>query len=101
MWKNKSRARYDRSRLCYPSDLTDAESAIVGPLIPPAKRGGKKRTAPGGQRAASLPNDLRSHSMVIRVRYTTVGDEFFPNSSPQTFTHVHPVLMSVIHPQSD
>ena len=25
MWSNENRARYDRSRLRYPSDLTDAE----------------------------------------------------------------------------
>jgi transposase len=44
MWTNGNRARYDRSKLRYPSDLTDGEWAIVGPLIPTAKRGGNKRT---------------------------------------------------------
>ncbi len=44
MWTNENRARYDRSKLRYPSDLTDAEWAIIAPLIPPAKRGGNKRT---------------------------------------------------------
>lgn len=44
MWTNENRARYDRSRLRYPSDLTDAEWALVEPLIPPAKRGGGKRS---------------------------------------------------------
>ena len=39
-----NRARYDRSALRYPSDLTDAEWAEVAPLIPRAKRGGNKRT---------------------------------------------------------
>jgi transposase len=43
MWTNENRARYDRSRLRYPSDLTDDEWAHVGPLIPPAKPGGNKR----------------------------------------------------------
>jgi transposase len=38
-----ARARYDRRRLRYPSDLTDAEWAHVEPLIPPAKRGGNRR----------------------------------------------------------
>jgi transposase len=33
----------DRSRLRYPSDLTDAEWAHVGPVIPPARRGGNRR----------------------------------------------------------
>jgi transposase len=36
--------RYDRSRLRYPSDLTDEEWALVEPLIAPAKCGGNKRT---------------------------------------------------------
>jgi transposase len=44
MWTNENRARYDRSKLRYPSDITDAEWALVEPLIPPAKRGGGKRT---------------------------------------------------------
>jgi transposase len=43
MWTNENRGRYDRSRLRYPSDLTDEEWALVAPLIPPAKRGGNKR----------------------------------------------------------
>ncbi len=44
MWTNKNRGRYDRSRLRYPSDLTDEEWAHIEPLIPPAKRGGNKRS---------------------------------------------------------
>ncbi len=44
MWTPETRACHDRSRLRYPSDLTDAEWALVAPLIPPAKRGGNKRT---------------------------------------------------------
>jgi transposase len=44
MWTAKNRGRYDRSKLRYPSDLTNAEWAHVAPLIPPAKRGGNKRT---------------------------------------------------------
>ncbi|HSV26243.1 MAG TPA: IS5/IS1182 family transposase, partial [Xanthobacteraceae bacterium] len=42
MWTNENRARYDRSKLRYPSDLTDDEWKLVAPLIPPAKRGGDK-----------------------------------------------------------
>src|ERR1700716_2534347 len=44
MWTSKNRARYDRSKLRYPSDLTDDEWGLVEPLIPPGKRGGDKRT---------------------------------------------------------
>jgi hypothetical protein len=42
MWTNENHARYDRSKLRYPSDLTDAESAIIGPLVPSAKLSGNK-----------------------------------------------------------
>ena len=44
MWTVENRARYDRDGLRYPSDLTDEEWALVRPEIPPAKRGGNKRT---------------------------------------------------------
>jgi transposase len=43
MWTKENRSRYDRSALRYPSDLTDGEWAILAPLIPPAKRGGRPR----------------------------------------------------------
>jgi transposase len=44
MWTNENRGRYDRSRLRYPSDLTDDEWNLVECLIPPGKGGGDKRT---------------------------------------------------------
>jgi transposase len=44
MWTSENRARYNRDKLRYPSDLTDAEWQHLEPLIPPAKRGGGKRT---------------------------------------------------------
>jgi hypothetical protein len=43
MWTPENRGR-DRSALRYPSDVTDHEWALIGWLIPPAKRGGNKRT---------------------------------------------------------
>jgi transposase len=44
MGTQHKRDRDDHGRLRYASDLTDAEWAEVGPLIPPAKPGGNKRT---------------------------------------------------------
>jgi transposase len=44
MWTTQNRKRYDRSRLRYPSDLTDDEWEHVAPMIPLAKPGGNKRT---------------------------------------------------------
>ena len=43
MWTQANRHRYDRSKLRYPSDVTDEEWALVAPLIPPGKRGGNRR----------------------------------------------------------
>jgi transposase len=44
MWTIENRARYNRDHLRYPSEATDGEWAEVGSLIPPARRGGRKRT---------------------------------------------------------
>ncbi len=44
MWTSENRAKYDRAKLRYPSDLTDAEWEHIASLIPPAKRGGRKRS---------------------------------------------------------
>ncbi len=44
MWTVENRARYDRSKLRYPSDLTEAEWALARPMIPGAKKGGNKRS---------------------------------------------------------
>jgi transposase len=44
MWTQENRRRYDRSHLRHESDLTAEEWALVAPLIPPAKRGGNRRT---------------------------------------------------------
>jgi transposase len=77
MWTNENRGRYDRSRLRYPSDVTDEEWAIVGRLIPPAKKGGNKRSVDEreivnglmyilstGCQWAALPKDLPARSTV-------------------------------------
>jgi transposase len=44
MWNCDSRQRHDRRELRYPSDLTDAEWRVIAQMIPPAKRGGRRRT---------------------------------------------------------
>ena len=43
LWTADNRPRYNRDKLRYPSDLTDAEWAHIEPLIPPGKPGGGKR----------------------------------------------------------
>ena len=44
MWTVENRRRYDRSKLRYPSDLSDAEWKLIEPMIPAGKSGGGKRT---------------------------------------------------------
>ena len=55
MWKPEHRRAACRRGLRYPSDLTDVEWALVEPLIPPAKRGGRRREP--GQK--SVPRPIR------------------------------------------
>lgn len=42
-WNDITRAEYKRDHLRYPSDLVDREWAVIGPLIPPARHGGRPR----------------------------------------------------------
>ena len=77
MWTTENRVRYDRSGLRYASDLTDPEWGLIEPLIPPAKRGGNKRTVEmravvdglmyvlsTGCQWRALPEDLPARSTV-------------------------------------
>ena len=97
MWTNENRARYDRSKLRYPSDVADAEWAIIAPLIAPAKRGGNKRTVvereivnglmyilSTGCQWASRPKDLPPRS--------TVNDYFCRWNSDGTLDRIHHAL---------
>ena len=97
MWTNENRGRYDRSKLRYPSDMTDDEWGLIRPLIPPAKRGGNKRTVDErevvngvmyilstGCQWASLPKDLPPRS--------TVNDYFRRWDHDGTLDRVHHAL---------
>ncbi len=77
MWTLENRPRYDRSKLRYPSDVTDEEWGLIGPLISPVKKGGNKRTVDvravvngvmyilsTGCQWAALPKDLPPRSTV-------------------------------------
>ena len=43
-WKDTARVEHRRDASRYPSDLTDREWALIAPLLPAAKRGGRPRT---------------------------------------------------------
>ncbi|KPL51898.1 transposase [Prosthecomicrobium hirschii] len=97
MWTDENRSRYDRSKLRYPSDLTDAEWALVEPLIPRAKPGGNKRRVnerevvnglmymlSTGCQWRAIPKDLPPRS--------TVHDYFERWSHDGTFGAIHHAL---------
>jgi transposase len=97
MWTNENRVSYERRDLRYPSDLTDAEWALVAPLIRPAKRGGNKRTVDirevvnglmyvlsTGCQWRALPKDLPAKS--------TVNHYFLRWTDDRTLDRLHQAL---------
>jgi transposase len=95
MWTTENRARYDRSRLRYPSG--DDEWSWIRPLIPPARPGGNKRTVverdlmnglmyvlSTGCQWAALPRDLPPRS--------TVNDYFRRWTDDGTLDRLHHAL---------
>ena len=44
-WTGIARRDHSREGLRYPSDMTDGEWALAAPFVPPARRGGRPRTA--------------------------------------------------------
>ena len=44
MWTASARHQYRRMGGRYATDVTDAEFALIEPLLPPAKPGGRRRT---------------------------------------------------------
>src|ERR1700709_1298721 len=97
MWTDENRAGYDRSKLRYPSDLTDQEWSLIEPLIPPARRGGNRRTVvvrdvvdgvmyilSTGCQWSALPKDLPPRS--------TVNDYFRRWSDDGTLDRIHHAL---------
>jgi transposase len=92
MWTNENRACYDRSKLRYPSDLTDAEWALVGPLIPPAKCVGNKRTVDVRAVVNGLMYVLSTGCQWAALHKSTVNDYFRRSDYDDTLDRIHHVL---------
>jgi len=97
MWTQEHRRVHARKGLRYPSDLTDAEWALVEPLLPPARRGGRPREVnmrevlnavfyllSTGCQWNALPKDLPPK--------TTVYDYFSLWRSDRTLLRLHQAL---------
>lgn len=67
MWKPELRVVADRRGFRYPSDLTDAERALVAPLIPTTKRGGRKRAVDVREAQSRPARDDYLHSCTARA----------------------------------
>ena len=80
MWTSKNRGSYDRGNLRYPSDLTDGEWALIAPLIPPSKRGGRKR----GVDVRDVLNGLMTRRKIPRYRRSSCFQEC-PRNLPFPF----------------
>lgn len=106
MWTQANRVFYDRSMLRYPSDLTDAEWALIAPVIPPAKDGGNKRTVDirevtngllyllsTGCQWRALPKDLPPRS--------TVHDYFVLWQEDGTLDRMHETLYEQCREQAE
>jgi transposase len=86
MWTNENRARYDRSHLRYPSDLTDDEWKLVEPLIPPGRRGGDKRTVI----LREVVNGLM-YILSTGCQWRAIPKDLPPRSTLYDYFHPHPV----------
>jgi transposase len=104
-WTVEHRRAADRRGLRYPSDLTDAEWALVAPLIRPAKRGGRPRTVnvhevlnaifsvlSTGCQWQALPKDLPPKS--------TVWDYFSRWEWDGTIARIHHALSVAVREQA-
>jgi len=85
MWTDENRARCKRDHLRDPSDATDEEWAHVEPLVPRARRGGRKRAA----------NLREVFNGVMSVRSTGCQGRYIPEDLPpsrRSRTNVPPSL---------
>ena len=82
MWTDITREQHNRDELRYPSDLRDEEWAVIAPVFPPPRPGGRPRTtdlravvnalfyvATSGCQWRMLPKDFPPRSTVQRYFY--------------------------------
>ena len=97
MWTQENRCRYDRSHPRYPSDLKDEEWALVGPEIPPARRGKNKRTVDVREVLNGLMHLLGTSCQWSAIPRdfppkTTIHDCFDCWADDRTLERIHHVL---------
>ena len=101
MWTKATRAQHRRTGERYPSDLSDAEWAVLAPLMPTARRGGRPRTTDmrevmnaqlyllrTGCQWRMLPKDFPPHP--------TVYGYFQEFVQLRIWDHIHAVLLKML-----
>jgi hypothetical protein len=93
MWTPEHRQAACRKGLRYDSNLTDAEWALVEPLIPPSKRGGRKRDVNVREittQSPILPSELRPKTtLLFNLDYC---EQMFPPAEQNMRNPVHHLL---------
>lgn len=85
MWTTENRPRCNCDKLRYPSDLTDVEWALVAPLIPPAKRGGRKQSVDVREVVNGLMYVLSTRCNAVRCQLGCQW-RYVPNDLPPRST---------------
>lgn len=106
MWTLENRGRHNRDHLRYPSDVTEEEWAEVASLMPPARRGGRKRSVnirevfngllyvlSTGCQWRAIPKDLPPRS--------TIFDYFARWQADGTLGRIHAALYVKCREQAD
>src|SRR4051812_36236178 len=94
-WDDAARHHHRRSSARYPSDMTDREWAVIAPLLPPPKPGGRPRTtelravmdailsiATGGCQWRMLPKDFPPRSTVQGYFYSWRDSRLWETINP-------------------
>src|SRR3546814_12258381 len=79
-WTEITRAQYRRDGLRYASDATDAEWAVISPLIPPARRLGRPRRT-----ALRAVVDAIFYVLTTGCQWRLLPKDFPPRSTAQGY----------------
>ncbi len=82
MWTALTRSQYERLNERYAGDVTDEEFGLIEPLLPPAHRGGRRRTT-------DLREVLNAILYLARTgcRWRMLPREFQPRSRVHGYFH--------------
>ncbi len=82
MWGETTRAKYHREALRTASDLTDAEWGVIGPLVPPGKPLGRRRTT-------AMREVVNAILYIARTgcQWRMLAKDFAPKSTVQEYFH--------------